>query len=100
MPRPDFITEEDILRWNKAIDSSPQIPKEMAQSALIKELCYAGIYLSEQLVNLKCPDSLIFRIQFSAGKASYGKDPWDVHLQFLEGYKNNELDFEEDTNLN
>lgn len=100
MPRPNFITEEDITRWSKELEQS-QIPKEMIKSAVIREVCYSGIWLAEQLAKLECPDSLTARIQFSAGKASFGKDTWEIHQKFLDDYKNNELNFEpEPENLN
>ena len=101
MPRPNFITQEDIDRWNKEIDNSPMMNKDLAKSAVIREVCFSGLWLAEKLENLGCPDSLITRIQFSAGKASFGKDSWDVHLKFLEDYENNILDFDQEPkNLN
>lgn len=99
MPRPSFITNEDIERWSKEIDENSQLPKEMIKSAVVREVCYAGLWLAEQLADLQCPDSLISRIQFSAGKSSFGKkDTWDIHQQFLQGYQNGNLDFEPDPN--
>jgi hypothetical protein len=59
------------------------------------------LYLVEQLMKLECPNELITRIQFTAGKISFGRDPWEVHLKILEDYKNNKLDFDTDPeNLN
>ena len=99
MPRPDYVTEEDIIRWSKIIEED-KTASVMAKSAIIREVCYAGLYLSEELAKLQCPDSLIVRIQYSAGKASFGKDGWTIHQQFLDGYKNNSLDFELDQTIN
>lgn len=96
MSRPNFITNEDILRWTDAIDSDPTIPKEMINSPLIREVCYAGAWLSEELEKLQCPEVILVRIQWTAGKMSYGRDPWEVHQMILEGYKNNTLVFESD----
>ena len=60
-----------------------------------------GLWLVEELTKLSCPEIMIVRIQFSAGKASFGKDPWKIHQSFLDGYINNTLDFVVDTkNLN
>jgi hypothetical protein len=99
MSRPKFVTEEDLKRWSQEIENSPKQIRELANSSIIiKEVCYAGLYLAEQLEKLGCPAALITRIQFSAGKESFGKDTWDTHLQFLEGYKKGELDFVSDEN--
>jgi len=101
MPRPSFVTDEDIKRWSKELDESPHLDKTMIKSAVIREVCFAGLWLAEQLEKLGCPDSLIIRIQYSAGKVSFGKDVWEIHQQFLDGYTKNELDFEpEPGNLN
>lgn len=101
MPRPSFITDEDIARWSKELDDSPILSKDMIKSAVIREVCYAGLWLAEQLEKLGCPDELITRIQYSAGKVSFGKDAWDIHQQFLDGYNKNELNFaDEPKNLN
>ena len=96
MPRPDFITEEDILRWNNNIDSDPNFPQSLAQVPLIREVCYAGLWLCEQLSNLECPDFVIVRIQDAAGRLSFGRDPWAVSQELITKYQNNELVFEED----
>lgn len=94
--RPDFITNEDIERWSKNIDMDPDLPKVFADSAIVRELCYAGLWLSEELEKLSCPEDLITRIQFTAGKLSYGRDAWETHQKVLEAYKNAELIFEDD----
>lgn len=101
MSRPEFVSSADIVRWSTAIDNDKSLPPNLSKSPVIREVCFAGLWLSEQLENLGCPDSLIVRIQYTAGKVSFGKDTWEIHQQFLEGYKNNTLDFATDTdNLN
>jgi hypothetical protein len=79
-----------------SIDNDPNMPKSLSSQPTIREVCYAGLFLAEELMKLNCPDNLIVRIQWHAGKASFGNDPWDVHLDILEDYKNNKLTFEED----
>lgn len=96
MSRPDFITNEDIARWSKNLEEDESLSKELINSPIIREVCYAGLWLSEELEKLNCPNSIIVRIQYSAGKVSFSRDPWQVHQGFLEKYKNNELIFEND----
>ncbi len=104
MPRPDFIKESDINRWTKLISEDPFIPKELLSSKVLLEVCMAGLWLCEELEKLECHEVLIGRIQWTAGKISYGKDPWEVHISILEEYKNNtlviELENEENSSLN
>jgi len=101
MSRPSFISTDDISRWSKEIDNDDRLPKGLIESPVIREVCYAGLWLCEELEKLSCPDSLIVRIQFTAGKMSFGKDVWQVHRQFLDDYKNNKLNIASDSkNLN
>jgi len=93
MSRPDFVTAADIARWSKEIDDDKSLPPNISKTPVIREVCFAGLWLSEQLSNLDCPSSLAVRIQYTAGKVSFGRDAWTVHQQFLDGYKNNTLDF-------
>lgn len=96
MLRPDFISEEDILRWSENIDNDPDFPESLASSPTIREVCYAGLWLSEQLDQLGCPDFVIVRIQDAAGRLSFGRNPWEVSQEILEKYETNQLIFEED----
>lgn len=96
MPRPNFVTEEDISRWSENIDTDPGMPKSLATIPLIREVCYAGLWLCDELEKLECPDFLMIRIQDAAGRLSYGRDPWEVSEELLQRYKNDELIFEED----
>lgn len=96
MPRPVFITEEDLTRWLDKIEQDPYLPKSLASSTIIKEVCCAGLWLCEELDKLECPRTLIDRIQFTAGRLSFGRDPWEAHQHMLELYKTNQLKFEED----
>ena len=81
MPRPESVTNEDIARWDEEIDNDPDMGL-MGTFAIIREVCYAGAWMAEELERLQCPDELI------------GKDPWEVFASLLRQYKNNELEFE------
>lgn len=100
MPRPDFVTGENLARWSENLDSDPNLPQDLIQSPIVREVCYAGLFLIEELEKLQCPESIIIRIQFTAGKLSFGRDAWDVHLKLLDDYKNNQLVFEEEPDGN
>jgi len=97
MSRPDFVTDEDIARWSENIDNDPKVPKWMADMALMREMMYAGLWMAEELEKLGCNPLLITRLQFSTGSLCFGKpDPWEVHQEVLEAYKNNDIEFEMD----
>lgn len=93
MTRPDFITDQDINRFRETIQEDP-FAKEFINVPLFVEVCYAGLWLAEELEKLNCPEELSVRIQFHAGQLSFGRDPWDVHQEILEGYRNNTLEYE------
>jgi len=96
-----ILTDEQLIKFNNCIDNDQFLPQSCKDNPIIRDLCRSGLWLCEQLEKLKCPEELIVRIQYSAGKASFGHDCWDVHQQFLDGYVNNQLDFEtENSELN
>lgn len=94
--RPESVTEGDIERWDANIDNDPNIPEQIAKNEIIREACYAGLWLAEQLVDLKCPQEYIVRIQYTAGQLSFGREPWEVHQLLLQSYKLNDMEFEPD----
>lgn len=100
MPRPNGITEEDIKRWDEKISNDPYVSKNVLKSELMKELCYAGCWLTEALIRLSCPDDLVQRILFSAGRYSFGRDIWAAHEEVLLAYQNDDLEYESDEDLN
>ena len=93
MQRPNFISNKDIARWNIELINDPIIPQDLIKSPLIKEVCYAGMWLVEELTKLKCPVETITDLQYSAGKASFGKDVWEIHQKFLAEYNDNKIKF-------
>ena len=100
MSRPENITAEDITRWDQIIEQDPllaTLPPSLVESPIIKEVCYAGLWLTERLEELSCPESIMLRIQFQAGRLSFGRDAWTVHQQILQDYKDNKLVFETDS---
>jgi hypothetical protein len=99
MPRPSFVTNEDLLRWSEIIDKDPLIPSSIAQNAIIREVCYAGQWLSEKLTELDCPDHLVGQMMYTAGRICFGrKDPWDIHQEMLRQFIDGTLEFEMDPN--
>lgn len=96
MTRPNSVTNDDIIRWTKILESDSHVPREFITTPILKEVCLAGLWLTEELEKLKCPELILVRIQWTAGKLSYGRDPWDVHQEILKGYIDNTLIFEAD----
>lgn len=99
MPRPDSVSNEDILRWNEIIEQDPNMTFDMADSAILLEVCYAGQWLREELIKLKCDNVLIGRIMYTAGGLSFGRDPWDVHQFVLQAYKDGAIEYENEATL-
>jgi hypothetical protein len=95
-----FLTDEQIEKYNQQIKDD-KISEKILAEPILMEVMYAGLWLVEQLRNLQCPDEYIVRIQYTAGAASFGREPWEIHQYYLDAYKNNELQFEPDPdNLN
>lgn len=97
----EYVSLEKIKEYDNNIDNDPLIPQFIKDSSTIREVCRAGLFLAEQLDSLQCPPEYITRIQYTAGKCSFGRDPWEVHQKFLESYKLNDMQFEPDpANIN
>lgn len=96
MPRPDFVTNDDISRWSENIDNDVNLSVGLATNPIFREVLYAGLWLVEQLIDAGCPNEYITRIQFTAGQLSYKHDPWQIHQYVWKSYLNSELDFDTD----
>ncbi len=95
MPRPESVTNEDLSRWGEKIDNDPLMTPALAQDPIIREVCYAGQWLVDRLNELNCPDHLIGRMMWTAGKICFGrKDPWEVHQDILSRFVDGTLEFE------
>lgn len=90
--RPSFITNQDLKRWDQIISQDSLLKEEYKRNFQIREYCYAGIWLFEQLMLSSCPVSLAKRIQYFAGKNSINKNPWEIHQESLSNYENDKLD--------
>jgi|LakMenEpi03Aug12_release.lakeMendotaPanAssembly.Ray.scaffolds.fasta_scaffold3019761_1 hypothetical protein len=91
-----YVTAEKIAQYDKNIDEDAYIPSSLKKNSNVREVCRAGLYLHEELEKLNCPDYLITRIQWTAGKLSFKDDPWEVHSSLIEQFKNNSLVIEDD----
>jgi hypothetical protein len=100
MPRPSFITQQDIERFDANLDADPNVSSLLKNVPEIREVCYSGIWIGEELGKLECPEVLITRIQFTAGRLSFGNDCWKIHQDILEDYKIGKLNVELDGQLN
>jgi hypothetical protein len=99
MPRPESVTNEDLLRWSETIDNDPLVDESLAQNPIIREVCYAGQWLADQLTKIECPDHLIGQMMYTAGAMCYGrKDPWIVHQDIYIRFVAGELEFQVEPN--
>jgi hypothetical protein len=95
--RPETVTYEDLQRWSEKIDNDPLMDANLAQNPIIREVCYAGQWLVDRLTELDCPDHVIGRIMYTAGRICFGrKDPWIVHQNILTQFANGTLEYEEE----
>jgi hypothetical protein len=99
MSRPESVTNEDLLRWSEKIESDP-MGDAIMQSAIVKEVCFAGFWLSERLKELKCNETLIGRIIYTAGRICFGREPWEVHQNILTEYVDGTLIYEKNLEEN
>lgn len=101
MPRPEFVTYEDLDRWSEKIDNDPHMDQAAAQNPIIREVCYAGQWLVEKLTELNCPPILIGRLIYTGGALCFGrKDPWVIHRDLVNGYIDGTLEYEEEPEEN
>jgi len=91
---PDFVTRDDLDRWNKNIDEDPHLDHAFVEDATIREICLCGLWLLEELDKLECKESKKTTLQYLAGKLSFGRDPWVAHQFVLDSFKNNLIIFE------
>jgi len=97
MPRPIEITDEDIKRYDAAIDADPFIDCTLLKNPIVREVCRAGQYLADKLSELKCPYEITARIMYSAGAMCFGRqDPWTIHEDILNKYIDGTLEFADD----
>lgn len=92
-----YLTADQLNKFDQLIDQDQNIPSFCKQNEVIREVCRCGLWLANELEKLNCPESLITRIQWTAGKLSFGKDPWKIHQAILADYQSDSLIFENDS---
>lgn len=92
MNRPDYISPEDVLRWDEMINNDTMVPGTLKDQAMIREIMIAGFWLMEQLETLGCEEHLIVQLQYTLGAKSFGANCWVIAQELLTAYKANELD--------
>ena len=95
-----YVSLDQIIDFDCQIDSDPYLI-QYKKNPFVREVCRAGLFLCTKLEELKCPESLITKIQKSVGMASmqfgsldskdFSKDPWEMHAYALQAYINNTL---------
>lgn len=93
MPKPDNVTDEMIEEWNNVLENDEMII-QLLEMPGARETLLAGMWLFEKLLERNCPENFVVQLQYTAGKLSYGNDPWEVHQKILDAYDNNKLVFE------
>ena len=95
-----FLTDQQYQEYLTIIEQDQTTTDLIKTTPQLKEVVLAGVWLSDELKKLNCHPSLLFRIHYTAGQLSYGKDPWQVHQDILEKYKNNQLQWDPEVDLN
>lgn len=89
-----FLSNQQLNAFDSLIDQDPYLPDPVKQDPILREVCRAGLWLVQRLQDNECPEDYLMRIQYTAGAASFGRDPWEVHQQYLTAYLEGDLDFE------
>lgn len=92
MSRPSFITDEQIAAWDHNIENDDKIPSEFKNIVILKEVMRSSLWLAEELDKIKCERTLIVQFQFTHGRLSFGRDPWEQSELLLSEYVKNSYD--------
>ena len=90
-----YLTNIQLATYDLNIDNDPQLSNDIKKDPTMREVCRCGLWMIDQLKALQCPDPYIVRIQYTAGAASFGRDPWEVHREFVRLWKEGGLEFEQ-----
>lgn len=92
MPRPDAVTDEMVAEWDAEMDSNPPegLPEFMLQMPEIREVYYAGEWLSAELSRVGADEETRQKICFASGqKMVFAPDPWQVVEETVSEYSAN-----------
>jgi len=82
--RPEFITPEDIARWDENLNNDQilkdAVGEDFYKDPLVREVLYAGLWLTEELRAKNAPELFIVASQNVLGTKSFGADPWQIAL--------------------
>ncbi len=80
--RPDFITDEDIARWDISIDNDTELTDvvgaDFAKNPVTREVLYTSLWMTEILNKMNLTPAIIAASQNVLGQQSFGADPWQV----------------------
>lgn len=73
MPRPENVSDEDIVSWDESFNSSgfPNVP-------VLRECWRAGCYVRRELQAAGATENDIEAAQFAHGQRCYVGDPWSA----------------------
>lgn len=92
----NFLSDDKYIEYTEKLKEDFSISDSLRENPIFREVCLAGYYLIDQLQELGCPELDIIKLQWHAGKCSFGRDPWEIHQQVIQDFKNDKLEFEPD----
>ena len=88
-----FVSDEQLVEIDARIDSDQFLDPALAKNPVIREVCRAGVWMSDCLVAAGCDEEMIGRLVYTAGSLCYGRpDPWKVHRELLGKFAVGELE--------
>ena len=86
-----YASIEQIKRYDEEINNDPQIPPEYKKIKNLREVCRAGLWLSDELTKNYCPENIVHNILYIAAKKCHGQDIWETHAEILSKYNDSSL---------
>lgn len=86
MPRPEFITSEQVIAWDLNIQNDKMIPEYLKNNPIILEVMRSGLWVAEELDKLGCDRVMITQLQYTHGRLCFGRDAWEQASLIVNDY--------------